>query len=99
MKRGRTKPSVKLFYRGKAVRGGASGRSGGACEGIEQLPELLPEGGVDGSGRRKERRDRSTPPVSEDPQDTERIARIAAGYGIEMPLPGHSYNEQERITG
>jgi mannose-6-phosphate isomerase-like protein (cupin superfamily) len=41
----------------------------------------------------EERRDGSTPPVSEKPQDAERIARIAAEYGIEMPLPGRSYDE------
>jgi hypothetical protein len=27
------------------------------------------------------------------------MARIAAEYGIEMPLPGRSYEEWERITG
>jgi mannose-6-phosphate isomerase-like protein (cupin superfamily) len=41
----------------------------------------------------------STPPVSEEPQDAERIARIAAEYGIEMLLPGRSYDEQEGFTG
>ena len=35
----------------------------------------------------------STPSVSEEPQDAERMARIAAEYGIEMPLPGRSYEE------
>ncbi len=44
------------------------------------------------------RRDGSTPPVSEKPQDAERIARIAAEYGIEMPLPGRSYDGQEGLT-
>ncbi len=38
----------------------------------------------------EERRDGSTPPVPGDPQDMERIARIAVEYGIEMPLPGRS---------
>jgi len=47
----------------------------------------------------EEGRDVSTPPVSEGSQETERIARIAAEYGIEMPLPGRSYEEWERITG
>jgi quercetin dioxygenase-like cupin family protein len=41
----------------------------------------------------------STPTVSEDPPDMERIARIAAEYGIEMPLPGRSNDEEEGITG
>ena len=45
------------------------------------------------------RRNGSTPPVSEEPQDAERMARIATEYGIEMPLPGRSYEEWERITG
>ncbi len=39
------------------------------------------------------RRDGFTPPVSEEPQDAKRIARIAAAYGIEMPLLGSSYDE------
>jgi mannose-6-phosphate isomerase-like protein (cupin superfamily) len=45
------------------------------------------------------RKDGFTPPVSEEPRDTERIARIAAEFGIEMTLPGRSYDEQEGITG
>ncbi len=47
----------------------------------------------------EEMKDRSTAPVSEDPPDMERIAKIAAEYGIEMPSPGRSYNGQEEITG
>ena len=44
----------------------------------------------------EETKDGSTPPGSEDPPDMESIAKIAAQYGIEMPLPGRSYNRQER---
>jgi mannose-6-phosphate isomerase-like protein (cupin superfamily) len=44
----------------------------------------------------EETKDGSTPPGSEDPPDMESIAKIAAEYGIEMPLPGRSYNRQER---
>ena len=47
----------------------------------------------------EEMKDRSTAPVSEDPPDMERIAKIAAEYGIAMPSPGRSYNGQEEITG
>jgi quercetin dioxygenase-like cupin family protein len=47
----------------------------------------------------EERRDVATTPVSKDPQESERIARIAAEYGIEMLLPGRSYDEQEGFTG
>ncbi len=47
----------------------------------------------------EEMKDRSTAPVSVDPPDMERIAKIAAEYGIEMPSPGRSYNGQEEITG
>ena len=43
--------------------------------------------------------DVSTPPVSEGSQETERIARIAAEYGIEMLLHGRSHDAQERFTG
>ena len=45
------------------------------------------------------RRDGSTPPVYEEPQDAERIVRIAAEYGIEMPLPGRSHEKREGIPG
>ncbi len=47
----------------------------------------------------EERRDVSTTPVSEDPPDMERIARIAVEYGIEMPIPGRSYDGREGIAG
>ena len=47
----------------------------------------------------EERRDGFTRPLSEDPQDAERIARIAAEYGIEMPLPGRSHEKREGIPG
>jgi mannose-6-phosphate isomerase-like protein (cupin superfamily) len=47
----------------------------------------------------EEMKDRSAAPVSEDPSDMERIAKIAAEYGIEMPSPGRSYNGREEITG
>jgi quercetin dioxygenase-like cupin family protein len=47
----------------------------------------------------EEGRDVATTPVSKDPQETGRIARIAAEYGIEMLLPGRSYDEQEGFTG
>jgi hypothetical protein len=43
-------------------------------------------------------KDGFTPPVSDYSSVTERIARIAAEYGIEMPLPGRSYEDQEGIT-
>jgi hypothetical protein len=46
----------------------------------------------------EERRDVSTTPVPEDPPDMERIARIAVEYGIEMPLPGRSYDGREGIA-
>ena len=46
----------------------------------------------------EEMKDGSTAPASEDPPDMERIAKIAAEYGIEMPPPGRSYNRQEAIT-
>jgi mannose-6-phosphate isomerase-like protein (cupin superfamily) len=42
----------------------------------------------------EERRDGSTLPVSEHAPDMERIAKIAAEYGIEMTPPGRSYNAQ-----
>ncbi len=47
----------------------------------------------------EEMKEGSTPPVIEDSQETERITRIAAGYGIEMPLSGRSNDEEEGITG
>ena len=47
----------------------------------------------------EEMQEGSPPTVSEDPPDMERIARIAAEYGIEMPLPGRSNDEEEGITG
>ena len=47
----------------------------------------------------EEMKDGSTAPVSEDPPDMERIVKIAAEYGIEMPPPGRSYNRQEEVTG
>ena len=46
----------------------------------------------------EETKDGSTPPGSEDPPDMESIAKIAAEYGIEMPLPGRSYDGQDGIT-
>ena len=46
----------------------------------------------------EERRDVSTTPVPEDLPDMERIARIAVEYGIEMPLPGRSYDGREGIV-
>ena len=47
----------------------------------------------------EEMKDRSTAQASEDPPDMEKIAKIAAEYGIEMPPPGRSYNRQEEVTG
>ncbi len=47
----------------------------------------------------EERRDVSTTPISNGPQETERIAKIAVEYGIEMPIPGRSYDEQEGFAG
>ena len=46
----------------------------------------------------QETKDTSAPPVPEEPPDMERIANIAAEYGIEMLSPGRSYNRQEEIT-
>ena len=40
----------------------------------------------------EEMKDGSTVPVSEDPPDMERIAKLAAEYGIEIPPPDRSYN-------
>lgn len=40
----------------------------------------------------EEAKDTSTLPLSEDPPEMERIARIAAEYGIEMPPPACSYH-------
>jgi mannose-6-phosphate isomerase-like protein (cupin superfamily) len=47
----------------------------------------------------EEVRDVSTLPVFIGSRETERIARIAAEYGIEMPLHGRSYDAQEGFTG
>ena len=47
----------------------------------------------------EERKDGSPPPVSENPPDMARIAKIAAGYGIEMTPSGRSYIAQEEVTG
>ena len=47
----------------------------------------------------EERRDRFAPPVSENPPDTEKLARIAAEYGIEIPLSGRSHDRRAGITG
>ena len=47
----------------------------------------------------EEMNDKSTPPVPEDPPDMERIAKIAAEYGIEIPSPDRSYNGEEESTG
>jgi quercetin dioxygenase-like cupin family protein len=47
----------------------------------------------------EERRGRFAPPVSENPSDTQKIARIAAEYGIEIPLPSRSRAGWGGITG
>ena len=47
----------------------------------------------------EEMRDGSTPPVSENPPDIAKIAKIAAEYGIEMTPSGRSYIAQEEVTG
>jgi hypothetical protein len=47
----------------------------------------------------EERKDGSTPPVSENPPDMARIAKIAAEYGIEMTPSDRSYIAQEEVTG
>jgi len=47
----------------------------------------------------EERSDRFAPPVSVNPPDTEKIARIAAEYGIEISLTGRSHDGRARITG
>ena len=44
-------------------------------------------------------KDRSAAPISEDPPDMKRIAKIAAEYGIEIPPLGRSYNGQGESTG
>jgi mannose-6-phosphate isomerase-like protein (cupin superfamily) len=44
----------------------------------------------------EETKDRSTPPVSNDPSDAEGIAKIAAEYGIEMP-PGVDQHSDRRV--
>jgi mannose-6-phosphate isomerase-like protein (cupin superfamily) len=44
-------------------------------------------------------KDGSTQPVSENPPDMARIAKIAAEYGIEMTPYGRSYSAQEEVTG
>ena len=46
----------------------------------------------------EEMKDRYPAPASGDPPDMERIARIAAEYGIEIPPTGRSYNRQEEVT-
>ena len=46
----------------------------------------------------EEMKDGSKAPVSEDPPDMERIAKIAAEYGIEIPPPARPYNREEKIT-
>ena len=55
----------------------------------ERFWEEIGEEGRGGSTRR----------IAEDPPSTERSARIAVEYVIEMPLPGRSYDGQEGITG
>ncbi len=47
----------------------------------------------------EETKDTSTPPVFENPPDMRRIAKIAAGYGIEILSPGRSYTGQGEVTG
>ena len=47
----------------------------------------------------EETKDAFTPLGSEDPPDMERIAKIAAEYGIEIPPLGRSYNGQGESTG
>jgi mannose-6-phosphate isomerase-like protein (cupin superfamily) len=44
----------------------------------------------------EETKDRSTPPVSNDPSDAEGIAKIAAEYGIEMP-PGVDQHSDRQV--
>ena len=46
----------------------------------------------------EEMKDDSKAPVSEDPPDMEKIVKIAAEYGIEIPPPDRSYNRQGEIT-
>ena len=47
----------------------------------------------------EERGDRFAPPVSENPPDTDKIARIAAEYGIEISLSSRSHDGRAGITG
>ena len=47
----------------------------------------------------EERRDRFAPQLSENPPDTEKIVRIAAEYGIEVPPSGRWHDGREGITG
>jgi quercetin dioxygenase-like cupin family protein len=46
----------------------------------------------------EEMKDGSRAPVSEDPPDMEKIVKIAAEYGIEIPPPGCPYNRDEKFT-
>jgi quercetin dioxygenase-like cupin family protein len=64
---------------------------------VSQTPGGLHERFFEDIG--EERKGASTPPVSENPPDMARIAKIAAEYGIEMTPSGRSYIAQEEVTG
>jgi quercetin dioxygenase-like cupin family protein len=63
---------------------------------VSQTPGGLHERFFEEIGQ--EMKDGSKAPAFEDPPDMEKIARIAAEYGIEMPPPGRSYNRQGEST-
>ncbi len=63
---------------------------------VSQTSAGLHERFFEGSGQ--ETKDTSAPPAPEEPPDMERIANIAAEYGMEMLSPGRSYNRQKEIT-
>ena len=46
----------------------------------------------------EETKGRPIAPVSENPPDMEKIAKIAVEYGIEMLFPDRSHNRQEEVT-
>ena len=64
---------------------------------VSQTPGGLHEQFFEDIG--EEMKDRSTAPASEDPLDMERIAKIAAEYGIEIPSLSRLHNGQSESTG
>ena len=64
---------------------------------VSQTPGGLHEQFFEDIG--EEMKDRSTAPASEDPPDMERIAKIAAEYGIEIPSLSRLHNGQGESAG